>query len=140
MSEGKVDEKVNEATHSRLLEVVNLIASSESKRRAHLLNRLSKSRRSYRLNVRLAPEAKSVLAEAMREDPTVTTITELINKIIIEWHTMKSKLNVNLSGLEKEVADLEKKLEKINGWLDLLEKRLIKITARAGAVLIKGGK
>jgi len=76
----------------------------------------------------------------MREDPTVTTITDLINKIIIEWHTMKSKLNVNLSNLEKEVADLEKKLEKINGWLDLLEKRLIKITARAGAVLIKGGK
>jgi len=132
-----------EAEVSRaLLERLKKIADTESKMRKNALSKLSSgsSRGGRRVYVRLSPEASSILAEAMKEDSAISTISGLINKIIIEWHTMKSELNVNLSGLEKEVADLEKKLEKINGWLDLLEKRLIKITARAGAVLIKGGK
>jgi len=107
------------------------------RRRAQLIESL-RHRSRYRLNIELSREAREVLARALEEDPSITSLTTLINRIIVEWATMRNRLNV--SGLEEEVSKLEKKLKRINKWLDTIDKRLIRITARTGFMLMRQGE
>ena len=96
------------------------------RRRAQLIESL-RHRSRYRLNIELSREAREVLARALEEDPSITSLTTLINRIIVEWATMRNRLNV--SSLEEEVSKLEKKLKRINKWLDTIDKRSIRMTA-----------
>jgi len=110
----------------------------ESRRRAQLIENL-RHRNRYRLIVELSREAREVLARALEEDPRVPSLTTLVNKIIVEWGSRRNE-EVKTEKLRKEVETLSERLNRINHFTNLLEKRLIKISAMAGSILMEHGE
>jgi len=107
-------------------------------RRTQLIENLKHKSR-YRLNIELSKEARDVLVKVLEEDPSVSSLTTLINKIIVEWDTLR-KEKVKTDELRKEVETLTKMLRKINKWIDTIDKRLIRMTARTGIMLMRQGE